>query len=129
MSPSTSCVSPRASPPVASVQNGYSLLEQDDDPTIDLTAAEGIAHLPYGPLGGERRSPGAPTADSPSRNVDEIARRLDLTAAQVAISWLLQRSPNVVPIRGSTNIAHVTENGDSPTVTLNAADLAAIGDH
>lgn len=88
--------------PIASVQNRYNILERDQDDMIDLTAREGIAFIPYGPLGAHpmrKGSPLAAKAGSGSR-----------TGAQTALRTLLDRSPNIVVIPGTTSISHLEEN-------------------
>jgi len=95
--------------PVTSVQNRYSFSERKDDAIVDFCAAEGIAFLSYGPLGGDPFEPGSPLA-RPEGDLAEIAARLQVTAAQVALSWLLHRAPNIVAIPGTTSIVHLEEN-------------------
>lgn len=88
--------------PIASVQNRYNLLERDQDDMIDLTAQEGIAFIPYGPLGAHPMQKGSPLAARPG-----AAGR---TGAQVALRALLDRAPNIVVIPGTTSIRHLEEN-------------------
>ena len=95
--------------PITSVQNRYSFSERKDDAIVDFCAAEGIAFLSYGPLGGDPFKPGSPLA-RPEGDLAEIAARLQVTAAQVALSWLLHRAPNIVAIPGTTSIVHLEEN-------------------
>ncbi len=78
--------------PIVSVQNRFNLAEQDGGDLVDYTAARGIAFIPYGPLGASPMQPGARLAPAE------------------ALSWLLQRSPNVVVIPGTTSIAHLEQN-------------------
>ncbi len=88
--------------PIASVQNRYNILEREQDAMIDLTAHEGIAFIPYGPLGAHPMQKGSPLANG----VDTKGR----TGAQKALRALLDRAPNVVVIPGTTSIAHLEEN-------------------
>ncbi len=88
--------------PIASVQNRYNIVERDQDAMIDLTAAEGIAFIPYGPLGAHPMQKGSPLATHPGQ-----AGR---TGAQIALRALLDRSPNIVVIPGTTSIQHLEEN-------------------
>src|SRR6266481_3669081 len=95
--------------PITSVQNRYSFSERKDDAIVDYCAGEGIAFLPYGPLGGDPFKPGSPLARDEG-NLAEIAARRQVTTAQVALSWLLHRAPNIIAIPGTTSIAHLEEN-------------------
>jgi aryl-alcohol dehydrogenase-like predicted oxidoreductase len=93
---------------IVCVQNEYNLAHRADDPLIDSLAAEGIAYVPFFPLGGF-----TPLQSSELANV---AGQLGATSMQVALAWLLQRSPNILLIPGTSSIAHLREN-------LAAADL------
>jgi pyridoxine 4-dehydrogenase len=95
--------------PITSVQNRYSFSERKDDAIVDYCAGEGIAFLPYGPLGGDPFKPGSPLA-RPEGELAEIAARQQVTTAQVALSWLLHRAPNIIAIPGTTSITHLEEN-------------------
>ncbi|WP_299870391.1 aldo/keto reductase [uncultured Hoeflea sp.] len=88
--------------PIASVQNRYNILERDQDAMIDLTAAEGIAFIPYGPLGAHPMQKGSPLAAQTGHGTR--------TGAQTALRALLDRSENVVVIPGTTSISHLEEN-------------------
>jgi aryl-alcohol dehydrogenase-like predicted oxidoreductase len=88
--------------PVVCVQNRYNIAHRDDDTLIDDTARQGIAYVPYFPLGG--------FTPLQSDALDAVARRLDATPMAVALSWLLRRSPNILLIPGTSSIAHLHEN-------------------
>ncbi len=88
--------------PIASVQNRYNVLERGQEEMIDLTAREGIAFIPYGPLGAHPMQKGSPLAAGPGQGTR--------TGAQVALRALLDRSPNIIVIPGTTSIAHLEEN-------------------
>lgn len=77
---------------VASVQNRFNQSEHDDDPLVESTNEKGIAYLPWGPLGAQPWEPGAPLP------------------AREALAWLLQRSPNIIAIPGTTSLNHLNEN-------------------
>jgi pyridoxine 4-dehydrogenase len=94
---------------IASVQNRYSVGERQGDPMVDCCAREGIAFVPYGPLGADPMKQGAPLA-SAEGVLGEISRHLGTTSTQVALSWLLHHSANILPIPGTTSIAHLEEN-------------------
>jgi aryl-alcohol dehydrogenase-like predicted oxidoreductase len=95
--------------PVITVQNLYNLAERRDDAMVDRCAAEGIAYAAYFPLGG--------FTPLQSATLSDVARRLGASAQQVALAWLLQRSPTMVLIPGTSSLAHLREN-------IAAADLA-----
>lgn len=88
--------------PIACVQNMYNLVHRNDDALIDALAKDGIPYVPFFPLGG--------FSPLQSDALSTIARELDATPMQVAIAWLLQRSPNILLIPGTSSIAHLREN-------------------
>ncbi|WP_433222687.1 aldo/keto reductase family oxidoreductase [Dactylosporangium sp. CS-047395] len=88
--------------PVVCVQNMYNIARRDDDPLIELTAAQGIAFVPYFPLGG--------FSPLQSETLADVAKRLEATPLAVALAWLLQRSPNILLIPGTSSVAHLREN-------------------
>ncbi|RBY86893.1 oxidoreductase [Blastococcus sp. TF02A-26] len=92
----------RAIAPVVQVQNHYNLVHRDDDPLVDALAREGIAFVPFFPLGG--------FTPIQSAALDTVARRLETTPMQVALAWLLARSPNILLIPGTSSVAHLEEN-------------------
>ena len=87
---------------VASVSNSYSVADQADDDLVDLTARKGIAYLPWLPL--------RPGSAGQSRALRAWADELGASPAQVALAWLLQRAPNIVPIPGTSTVRHLEEN-------------------
>ncbi|MCW2540610.1 MAG: oxidoreductase [Frankiales bacterium] len=88
--------------PVVCVQNFYNIARRDDDALVDLTARQGIAFVPYFPLGG--------FSPLQSDTLQAVAERLGASAMAVALAWLLQRSPNVLLIPGTSSVAHLREN-------------------
>jgi aryl-alcohol dehydrogenase-like predicted oxidoreductase len=102
------------------VQNRYSFSERKDDAMVDYCAGEGIAFLPYGPLGGDPFKPGSPLARDEG-DLAEIAARRQVTTVQVALSWLLHRAPNIIVIPGTTSIAHLEENVAAADLQLSGA--------
>ncbi|HEX7348568.1 MAG TPA: aldo/keto reductase family oxidoreductase, partial [Rhodanobacteraceae bacterium] len=88
--------------PVVCVQNQYNIAHREDDALIDALAAQGIAYTPYFPLGG--------FTPLQSSTLDAVAQRLEATPMQVALAWLLQRSPNILLIPGTSSVAHLREN-------------------
>jgi pyridoxine 4-dehydrogenase len=111
--------------PITSVQNRYSFSDRNDDAVVDYCAGEGIAFLPYGPLGGDPFEPGSPLA-RPEGELAEIAARQQVTTAQLALAWLLRRAPNIIAIPGTTSIAHLEENVAAANLQLNDV-LAGLG--
>ena len=105
----------RSIAPVACVQNHYNLVQRHDDALIDALAADGIAYVPFFPLGG--------FTPLQSEALDSVARRLEATPMQVALAWLLARSPNILLIPGTSSVAHLEENLAAAELTLAAGDL------
>ncbi len=101
--------------PIACVQNHYNLVARDDDALIDELAAEGIAYVPFFPLGG--------FTPIQSSALSAIAEELDATPMQVALAWLLQRSPNILLIPGTSSVGHLRENLAAAELELSSADL------
>ena len=95
--------------PIASVQNRYSVGERQGEPMVVCCDREGVAFVPYGPLGADPMKQGAPLASAQGALAD-IGKHFGATATQVALSWLLHRAPNILPIPGTTSIAHLEEN-------------------
>jgi pyridoxine 4-dehydrogenase len=87
---------------IASVSNSYSLADQADSPVLEFAAGAGIAYLPWLPL---RRG-----SSRQMRALDAWAQELNVSPAQVALAWLLERSPNIVPIPGTSTVRHLEEN-------------------
>ncbi|WP_294202908.1 aldo/keto reductase family oxidoreductase [uncultured Sphingomonas sp.] len=107
---------------IVCVQNQYNLAHRDDDAFIDALAAAGIAYVPFFPLGG--------FSPLQSAALSDVATRLDATPMQVALAWLLQRSPNILLIPGTSSVAHLHENLAAASLTLPddaVAELDAIG--
>lgn len=88
--------------PIVCVQNFYNLAHRDDDELIASLAAQGIAYVPFFPLGG--------FSPLQSDTLESVAVRLDVTPMAVALAWLLQRSPNILLIPGTSSVAHLREN-------------------
>jgi len=110
----------RAMVEVVSVQNRYNLAERRSDPVLELCEREGIAFLPWAPLAWGPQPRTLPRAAA-------VARRLGVTTAQVALAWLLARSPVMVPIPGTAQLAHLEENMAAGELALTPRDLAELG--
>jgi pyridoxine 4-dehydrogenase len=109
----------RAIVDVVSVQNLYNLTNRKSQDVLDYATAEGIAFIPWFPIAtGDLAAPDSPVAD--------IARELDATPSQVALAWLLQKSPVVLPIPGTKSVDHLTENLGAARLTLSDEDMARL---
>jgi aryl-alcohol dehydrogenase-like predicted oxidoreductase len=108
---------------IACVQNAYSLVSRDDEDMLKLCVAEGIAWVPFFPLGGA--FPGLPkVADEPA--VHAVAESLGSTTAQVGLAWLLHHAPNILLIPGTADTAHLEANMAVSEITLDTATLATL---
>ena len=108
--------------PIVCIQNHYNLAHRTDDALIADLAGDGIAYVPYFPLGG--------FTPLQSTTLSDVAARIGVTPMQVALAWLLQRSPNILVIPGTSSIKHLRENLDAVRLRLPPeviADLDAIG--
>ena len=104
---------------IVSVQNLYNLTNRQSQDVLDYATAEGIAFIPWFPIAtGNLAAPDSPVAD--------IARELDATPSQVALAWLLQKSPVVLPIPGTKSVDHLTENLGAAGLTISADDMARL---
>jgi len=100
---------------VVCVQNAYNLANRADDQLIDWLAAEGIAYVPFFPLGG--------FSPLQSAALDGVAADLGVSPMQVALAWLLQRSPNILLIPGTSSLGHLRENLAAADLVLTAEAL------
>jgi aryl-alcohol dehydrogenase-like predicted oxidoreductase len=104
---------------VVSVQNLYNLTNRQSQDVLDHATEHGIAFIPWFPIAtGDLAAPDSPVAD--------IARELDATPAQVALAWLLQKSPVVLPIPGTKSVDHLTENMGAARLVLSDEDVARL---
>ncbi|MBV8577125.1 MAG: aldo/keto reductase family oxidoreductase [Acetobacteraceae bacterium] len=107
---------------VVCVQNHYNLAHRDDDALIEQLAAEGIAYVPFFPLGG--------FTPLRSSTLSDVAVRCGATSMQVALAWLLHRAPNILLILGTSSIRHLRENLAASDLVLSdeiLAELEAVG--
>ena len=113
----------RRAVPIVSVQNRYNVLDREWEPVLEACERHGIAFIPWYPLGagaldGERKSA--------REQLSRIARRLGASELQVALAWLLARSPLMLPIPGTSKVAHLEENVRAAELQLGEADLRAL---
>jgi pyridoxine 4-dehydrogenase len=104
--------------PVVAVQNFYNLAFRADDALVDQCAEQGTAFVPFFPLGGFR--------PLQSGVLDEVAAGLGISRRQVALAWLLQRSPTILLIPGTSSVAHLRENAGAADVELPPEAVAAL---
>ena len=98
--------------PIASVQNRFNLAERKSEPTLRLCEAQGIAFLPWYPVdaGKLAKSAAAHANDEANHPLAEFARRHGASVTQIALAWLLQHSPVILPIPGTASLTHLEEN-------------------
>ncbi len=105
--------------PIASVQNRYNLTDREHEDVLNACEQRGIAFIPWYPLAtGELAKPGG--------RLDEIARAHDATPSQLALAWLLKRSPIMLPIPGTSRVAHLEENMAAARIQLNDDEFQEI---
>jgi aryl-alcohol dehydrogenase-like predicted oxidoreductase len=104
--------------PIVCVQNYYNVAHREDDELVDSLAAQGIAYVPYFPLGG--------FSPLQSDALSDVAERVGSTPMAVALAWLLQRSPNILLIPGTSSRVHLRENVAAASLTLSGEDLAEL---
>jgi pyridoxine 4-dehydrogenase len=104
--------------PVVCVQNLYNIANRSDDDLIDSLAAQGIAYVPYFPLGG--------FTPLQSGTLSRVAERLGTTPMSLALAWLLQRSPNILLIPGTSSLGHLRENVAAAALTIPEEELTEL---
>jgi pyridoxine 4-dehydrogenase len=104
--------------PVVCVQNFYNIARREDDPLLELTASEGVAYVPYFPLGG--------FTPLQSGSLEAVSRQLGASPMAIALAWLLQRSPNILLIPGTSSVAHLRENVSGAGLELPSDALARL---
>lgn len=107
----------RAIVPIASVQNRYSFADRESDYIVDYCEQHNIGFMPWAPLG---------QAKDAHEAIKKVANELGATPLQVALAWLLQRSPVILPIPGTSSIAHLEENIAAAALELPQASFAAL---
>ncbi len=109
----------RAIAPIVSVQNMYNMSDRKSDPVVDRCEAEGLGFLPWFPLAVGNLARG-------TSRIDAIAKRHHATPSQIALAWLLKRSPVMLPIPGTSSVAHLEENMAAAKVQLSDEDFRAL---
>jgi pyridoxine 4-dehydrogenase len=104
--------------PIVCVQNLYNLAFRHDDDLIDRLARTDVAYVPFFPLGG--------FTPLQAEALSAVATRLDTTPTSIALAWLLQRSPNILPIPGTSSLAHLRDNTSAAALTLSSDDVAEL---
>jgi aryl-alcohol dehydrogenase-like predicted oxidoreductase len=104
--------------PVVCVQNFYNIASRTDDELIESLAAQGVAYVPYFPLGG--------FSPLQSNTLESVAKRLDATPTAVALAWLLQRSENILLIPGTSSVEHLRENVAGAGLSIPEAELVEL---
>src|ERR1700685_496623 len=104
--------------PVVCVQNFYNVAGRQDQALLELTGRENLAYVPFFPLGG--------VSPLPADALNAVAARRGATPMAVALAWLLQRSPNLLLIPGTSSVAHLRQNVASASLTLDAATVAEL---
>jgi pyridoxine 4-dehydrogenase len=111
----------RLTAPIASVQNLYNVLERRSEDVLDYCEREGLGFIPYCPIAtGQFASPRAPLA--------QLARQAGVTGVQLALAWMLRRSPVMLPIPGTRSVAHLEENLGSAEVELTDDQFHALAE-
>jgi pyridoxine 4-dehydrogenase len=105
--------------PIVCLQNHYNLSHREDDPLVDACAEAGVAYVPFFPVGGFQPI----TAE----RLEAVAARHQATVPQVALAWLLARSPNIAPIPGTSSVGHLEENVAAGALQLSPEDMAELG--
>jgi len=105
---------------VATVQNSYNLADRHSDDVVDYCQANGIGFIPYYPLGGDGE------LTRPGGALDRLAKAKGATQGQIALAWLLKRSPVMLPIPGTSKVAHLEENVGAAAITLTDEEFASL---
>ena len=106
------------------VQNPYSILDRGDDELVSLCEEEGIAYVPFFPLGSAFT--GGPAALAADPAIASVAAKHGATPSQIALAWLLHRSPRILLIPGTTSVAHLEENLAAGEIALDESDMARL---
>jgi aryl-alcohol dehydrogenase-like predicted oxidoreductase len=103
---------------VATIQNRYNLIDRGSEYVLDYCERQGIGFIPWAPVATGRLSN--------SRSIDAIAKAHHATPSQIALAWLLKRSPVMLPIPGTSKVVHLEENVASAEIQLSDEEFAAL---
>jgi pyridoxine 4-dehydrogenase len=106
--------------PVATVQNSYNLADRESDDVVDYCQANGIGFIPYYPLGGSGE------LTQPGGALDKLAKAKGAKPGQVALAWLLKRAACMLPIPGTSKVAHLEENAGAADINLTDEEFASL---
>jgi aryl-alcohol dehydrogenase-like predicted oxidoreductase len=109
---------------VAEIQNGYSIIDRQDDALVDFARQREIAYVPFFPLGSSFR--GGPARLAAEAEIVQIAEKHGVSPAQIALAWLLARYERMLLIPGTSSVAHLEENMAAAAIELDADDLAVL---
>ncbi len=104
---------------IVSVQNKYNVTDRDHEDVLNYCEKEGIAFIPWFPVAAGKLA-------QPGGKLDEVAKRHNATVSQLSLAWLLRRSPVILPIPGTSSVAHLEENLKAQDITLSDAEYAEI---
>jgi len=105
--------------PIATVQNLYNLVDRTSEDVVDYCAAEGIGFIPWFPLAAGKLA-------QPGSVLDTIAHKPDAGPSQIALAWVLKRAPVMLPIPGTSSVAHLEENVAAANIQLSDEDFSAL---
>lgn len=109
---------------IAEIQNGYSIIDRQDDAMVDFARQREIAFVPFFPLGSSFM--GGPTRLAAETGIVQVAKKHGASPAQIALAWLLARYQRMLPIPGTSSVTHLEENMAAAAIELDADDLAAL---
>jgi pyridoxine 4-dehydrogenase len=109
--------------PIVSVQNCYNLADRDSQGVLDYCEKEKMGFLPWAPIGGSGRG----ALSKSDKSLEAEAKRRNYNPVQLVLAWLLQKSPVMLPIPGTANIAHLEENMSAAKIYLSPEEWKKIG--
>jgi pyridoxine 4-dehydrogenase len=110
--------------PIVSIQNRYNITDRDSEPALNYCAKEKMGFIPWAPIGGG----GSHSLSTPGNALETEAKRHNVSVVQLALAWLLQRSPVMLPIPGTSSLAHLEENMAAAKLQLTADEWKRIED-
>jgi pyridoxine 4-dehydrogenase len=108
--------------PIVSIQNQYNITDRDSEDALSYCEKEKMGFIPWAPIGGSRN----PSLRNSGNALEAEAKRHNVSAVQLALAWLLQRSPVMLPIPGTSSLAHVEENMAAEKLQLSAEEWKRI---